>query len=97
MGGVLAFLQAADPVVCIPKISNERASRLLQAENWNENDWVGAAVLRSFSNRFTASVGIPEGTAFHLMHDGENLWIAAVCTEADFASARAFKRGSEDD
>ena len=97
MGGVLAFLQAADPVVCIPKISNERASRLLQAENWNENDWVGAAVLRSFSNRSTASVGIPEGTAFHLMHDGENLWLAAVCTEADFASARAFKRGSEDD
>lgn len=87
---------AAEPLVKIPRITEEKAAELSAAGTFLEDDWYGAAVVRTFSS-CTGKGKIAQPTTFYLFHDGENLWLAAYCAEDDFSQAYAFERPSNDD
>ncbi len=86
----------AEPLVKIPRITAEKAAELSAVDMFREDDWAGAAVVRTFSG-LNGKKTIPAPTSFYLFHDGENLWLAACCAEDDFSEAYAFERSFDDD
>jgi len=68
-----------------------------RADGFVPSEWRDAAVVRHFFPT-GSSAALEVSTTLRLMHDGRNLWVAAICADPDFKTrGRAFLRQPDED
>jgi hypothetical protein len=68
-----------------------------RADGFVLSEWRDAAVVRNFFPT-GSSAALEVSTTLYMMHDGRNLWVAAICADPDFGTwGRAFLRQPDED